>query len=197
MKANKPTPVEAAKAILAKADKPLKAKELNGLLKKAGIEPLTSTTLTRTFKRVPVKGDSKNKFAYTLKKTIDVPAKPASKKACKAKCAKKAAPKAKKPAPKAKCNKSACTEPCVAKCVIAFDKEYDVRRHNAQTQLRNCLVCKPEAVRNPSAWAFIAGGDDWPEEYEGVRILKDDDSVGVLLVPACRLMTRKVVRAKK
>lgn len=193
--------IEHANFVLKSAGAPLKAKELNTVLESHGYAPLNPTTLAREFKAIPVKGNSKVKFAYTVKAA----AKSACKKACKKPCAKEAKKACKKPLPtpensgkkrcvcgidEAKANEG---NVCVATnvrngkpvgfCRIQTHGDFNIDGWNRRAMLHNLLLARPEARQNPGAFVIFAGAGDWPSEYDGVEVISNPSTEGAVLVP--------------
>ena len=183
------------------------AAQINAFLKARGLQTLTSTELVNNFDKAAIKGNPKNKYAYTKKKTIvpvkeqakAKPAKKAGKKPCKKAC-KKASKADGKP-----CTKS-CKEKAdaIAKAVVdgmtakgryrtielpgGTKAQVDILQFNNLAALSNCIGLNPDSVKCPSKWVFLAGRGEWPPVFRGIDVHVNQEATGVLLVKRSMLV---------
>lgn len=180
----------AATKYLKMRGKPAKAAQINSWLKKKGLAVLTSGDLVNNFDKKEIQGDRKNKYGYSAraaKKTV-APA-PKAKKAVT-----KQAPKAKKAKKACSCNKAcnaktaskpSCRLPegCAAVGSVITAPGFSIARHNQFVMLENALYRCEAAVKDPSAYVFLAGAGDWPAKYKGIEIISRGEAAGLLLTP--------------
>lgn len=171
MKKNSIQPsIDAADELIKTRKKSLTAKQINDALKAANLQPLSGSDLARNFLR---KQDDRRGTVYSRK--------PAEKKGAKK-------PESQK---KQKCAKQTPCGGCKQKtgsCKISVEGNFDVRMHNQMAALHNCLFSLPEAARKPEKYLFCVGEGDWPENYRGIGIVKDEACSGVLLAPREMIM---------
>lgn len=197
--------IDAAAKLLEKKGA-MTASQINSILKARGLRTLTSTELVNNFDKAAIKGNPKNKYAYTKKKTI-VPVKEQAK----AKPAKKPAKPAKKACKKAcKADKKPCAKSCkekadaIAKAVVdgmtakgryrtielpgGTKVQVDILQFNNLAALSNCIGLNPDSVKCPSKWVFLAGRGEWPSVFRGIDVHVNQEATGVLLVKRSMLV---------
>lgn len=198
--------IAAAEKLIAKKGA-LTAAQINAVLKARGLQTLTSTELVNNFDKAAIKGNPKNKYAYTKKQKTIIPVKKAAKAKPAKKCT-KACKSAKKPVKKlpkklakdmAKtCDKVREASVRIAKAVVdgmtapgryrtiempdGVKVQVDIVHFNNLAAMSNCISLNPHSMQEPGKWVFLAGKGEWPDTFRGIDVHVNPEATGVLLV---------------